>query len=64
MSKLVAEMKRAEVSTIAIINGLPEEFLKRKGSYLQIGQFTTYPGAHNRIHFAQMQAAIDDARGK
>ncbi len=62
LADLVAEMKRAEVSTVAIINGLPDEFLKRKGSYLQVAQLTTYPGAHARIHFAQMQAAIDDAR--
>ncbi len=59
---LIAELKRAEATTVGTMANLSDDFVADKGRYFLIaGTFQFTPG-HHRLHFRQMEAAIKEAR--
>lgn len=60
--ELVAELKRAQFATAAMIEALPPAFVARKLSYRRLGAGLLGLADHTREHFRQMQAAIEAAR--
>ena len=62
LPQLIAESKASERAVTAIFAALPEEFQKRKGSYMQVMLYFMNCGLHQRSHFEQIQNAVDDAR--
>lgn len=62
LPQLLTELKESEKAVAAIFAALPEEFQKRKGSYMQVTLYFMNAGLHQRSHFEQIQNAIDDAR--
>jgi uncharacterized protein YndB with AHSA1/START domain len=61
---LVAELKRAEVASRAIITSLPAEFMARKASYRRMALSWFNTPDHHREHFQQIRAALAAAREK
>jgi membrane-associated protease RseP (regulator of RpoE activity) len=60
---LLAELKRAETETVAMLAALPEEFVARKSSYVRLGtELLSDGGLHTRGHCEQIRAAIEAAR--
>lgn len=59
---LLADLKRAEAETVALIAALPPEFVARKRTYWRLGYNLLQPPFHTREHFNQIRAAIEAAR--
>ena len=49
--------------TVALLRGLPEATLAHKARFRRIVDIVSYGGDHTREHIAQIQAAIESARG-
>jgi uncharacterized protein YndB with AHSA1/START domain len=65
VADIIAEIKRSEKLTVAILATLPDEFVARKISYIGLANtFLPLLGLpqHSRTHFPQMEAAIQAAR--
>jgi hypothetical protein len=53
---LLAELRRAEDETVALLAALPPEFAARKGSYLRLGNFLLETPEHTRLHIQGLKA--------
>lgn len=59
---LVAEMKRAQDGTVALIEGLPEPFSQNRVLFKRYSVTALYMASHNRGHFRQMTETVEAAR--
>ena len=59
---LIEELKRAEAETVAMLAGLPAEFVARKDSYWRLGYSALQFPEHVRDHMGQIQAARQAVR--
>lgn len=62
VAELLAAHRRLEGQTLAILAGLPDEFVARKGSYWRLAYGFTQARDHYGEHFAQIRAAVANAR--
>ncbi len=58
---LLAEMRRSQAETIALLRALPESTEETRNIFNAIGSMTIGMPGHNRIHFNQMRNAINSA---
>lgn len=58
---IVAELKRAEATTVAAIANLSDDFVANKSRYFLLAGIPQFTPGHHRLHFQQMQAAIQAA---
>ena len=58
---LRSELKRNQAETLALVEGLPPEFVARKGSYWRMGQLLLMMPAHFQVHLAQIRANLEAA---
>jgi uncharacterized protein YndB with AHSA1/START domain len=63
LSELIAELKRQEAETVALLRHLPADFVNRKGSYWRVATPYVEPYYHTNTHLPQIKAAIEGARG-
>jgi uncharacterized protein YndB with AHSA1/START domain len=56
--ELVAELKRAEAATVAMVAGLPAGVLENKRSYNQMAQHLLSVALHTRQHFEQIRRSF------
>ena len=59
---LLAQLKRVEAETVALIAALPPEFLQRKSSYWRLGMNQPYMTIHIHEHLGQIKAALEAAQ--
>lgn len=62
LADLLAAHRRLEGQTVALLAGLPEDFVARKGSYWRLAYGFTQARPHYEEHFAQIRAAVAAAR--
>ena len=61
IGELVAELKRCEAQTVAVIRNLPEAFVRRRGSYFKLGwELVEEQQTHPRDHMAQIRRALGE----
>lgn len=61
--ELVAEGRRSERETLALLAALPPSFLARRASYQQMGGMLLYGlPSHTRLHFEQIRQALASVR--
>jgi uncharacterized protein YndB with AHSA1/START domain len=59
---LLEALKKTKAETVALLRGLPPEFLARRGSWVRLGyNLLEMPGYHERIHLDQMRTAVEKA---
>jgi uncharacterized protein YndB with AHSA1/START domain len=61
---LLAELKRLEREAVALLAGLPPEFVARKGTFWRLAYGVTQSPFHNDDHLNQIRAAIASAQKK
>jgi len=61
LEDLLAELKCNEAETIALINGLPPEFVVRKRSYWRLGYNLLQNPLHVQEHLAQIESVLNAA---
>lgn len=59
---LQQQLAHHQAETVALVSGLPHEFIKRKGSYWRLGITLLENPAHQEEHLAQIQANLALAR--
>jgi len=62
--KMLEELTNLEAESMAMIAGLPPEFVARKGSFWRYAYGYTQAHTHNDEHLHQIKAAIEAARKK
>jgi uncharacterized protein YndB with AHSA1/START domain len=62
LDDLRAELQRAQAEVVAFIAAMPEDFVRRKATYVRMGQNVIQGVIHPQAHFEQMKAAIKAAR--
>jgi uncharacterized protein YndB with AHSA1/START domain len=62
LAALLEELKRNEAETVAMIAGLPDEFVAGKRSYWRLAFGQLQGGTHTHDHLQQIQAAVAAAR--
>lgn len=62
VAAMLADLTRMEAETVALIAGLPPEFVARKGSFWRYAYNYTQASSHNDEHLQQIRAAIESAR--
>ncbi len=60
---LLKALRRAQAETIAFIESLPAEFVRRKSSFWQLGHTILTMKSHTQEHLGQIQRAIHHAQG-
>jgi uncharacterized protein YndB with AHSA1/START domain len=60
--EMLESYRRLEEQTVALLAGLPDEFVARKGSFWRLAYGYTQARPHYEEHFAQIRAAIASAR--
>jgi hypothetical protein len=56
--EMLAAYRHLEEQTVALLAGLPDEFVARKGSYWRLAYGYTQARPHYEEHFAQIRAAL------
>lgn len=64
VADLLEELRRNELETVALLETLPEEFVRRKGSYWRLAYGSIQPDYHAEQHYSQIREAIEAARKK
>ena len=59
---MLESYKRLEEQTVAMLAGLPDEFVARKGSFWRLAYGYTQGRPHYEEHFTQIRAALESAR--
>jgi uncharacterized protein YndB with AHSA1/START domain len=62
VAAILADLTRMETETVKLIQGLPAEYVARKGSFWPFAYGYTQAQPHNDDHLAQIRAAIAAAR--
>jgi uncharacterized protein YndB with AHSA1/START domain len=62
VAAILADLTRMETETVKLIEGLPAEYVARKGSFWPFAYGYTQAQPHNDDHLAQIRAAIAAAR--
>ncbi len=57
VAELIAELKRAQAETVALLRALPDSFVQRRGSYWRVAHNFLQPPFHHRVHIEQIKAA-------
>jgi hypothetical protein len=60
---MLAAYRHLEEQTVALIAGLPDDFVARKGSYWRLAYGYTQARQHYEEHFVQIRAALEAAGG-
>lgn len=64
VADLLDELRRNELETVALLETLPEDFVRRKGSYWRLAYGSIQPDYHAEQHYSQIRDAIEAARQK
>jgi uncharacterized protein YndB with AHSA1/START domain len=64
LAALLEELKRNEAETVAMLAGLPDEFVAAKRSYWRLAFGQLQGGNHTQDHLQQIEAAVAAARQK
>jgi uncharacterized protein YndB with AHSA1/START domain len=62
VTALLADLTRMEIETVKLIEGMPLEYVARKGSFWPFAYGYTQAADHNNEHLRQIKAAIAAAR--
>ncbi|NUM47688.1 MAG: SRPBCC domain-containing protein [Anaerolineales bacterium] len=64
LPELVAELRRAEAQTVALLQRLPEEIVTHKGAFHNLVTTLNKEGlsVHTRLHFGTIKKLIDEAQ--
>lgn len=57
-----AQLSCAQAELVAFIRALPDDFVARKSTFMRYGQALLQAPFHPRLHYEQIQAAIEAAR--
>jgi hypothetical protein len=63
LPELLDRVLTDSAETVALLRGLPEETLAHKARFRRIVDIVSYGGNHTREHVAQIQTAVEAARG-